>query len=71
MIATLPAVQAGISHADRYICIGPVTIRYFKRHANRRHRRYLNACTRRIHHDVETWWDECFEAPSLSTWDVW
>ena len=71
MIATLPAVQGGCSHIHRYVCLGRKTLRYEKRNANRRHRRYLNSVTRRMQHDPELWYSECFDAPSLSTWDLW
>ena len=71
MIATLPAVQANCSRVRRYACIGEDTIRYEKRNANRRHRRALNLATRQMCHDPERWWDEGFNAPSLSSWDLW
>ena len=71
MIATLPAVQANCSHVHRYVCIKRDTIREEKRNANRRHRRALNRATRRMAQDPERWWDEGFNAPSLSSWDLW
>lgn len=71
MIATLPAVQANCSHVNRHSCIKSDTIREEKRNANRRHRRALNRAARRIAQDPERWWDEGFNAPSLSSWDLW
>ena len=71
MIATLPAVQANCSRVKRYACIGPKSLSDDKRNANRRHRRALNRATRRMEGDPERWWDEGFNAPSLSSWDLW
>ena len=71
MIATLPAVQSGCSRIKRYACISDKFIRDEKRIANRRHRRALNRATRLMAGDPERWWSEGFNAPSLSTWDLW
>lgn len=71
MIATLPAVQANCGRVDRYACIDSKTIAWYKRSANRRHRRALNRATRELARDPERWWDEGFNAPSLSSWDLW
>jgi hypothetical protein len=71
MISTLPAVQANCSHVSRYACISPQTIYWEKRYANRRHRRALNRATRQMASDPDRWWDEGFNAPSLSSWDLW
>ena len=70
MIATLPAVQASCSRVHRYVCMGADTLLFFKRNANRRHRRALNRATRQMAQDPERWWDEGFNAPSLSSWDL-
>jgi hypothetical protein len=71
MIATLPAVQANCSRCRRYACLSDNFIRDEKRIANRRHRRALNRATREIQKDPERWWEEGFNAPSLSSWDLW
>lgn len=71
MIATLPAVQANCSRVKRYACIGDNFIRDEKRIANRRHRRYLNRVTRSFIKDPELFDSEGFDAPSLSSWDLW
>jgi hypothetical protein len=71
MIATLPAVQANCSRVKRYACISPNSISYDKRIANRRHRRALNRVTRQMVSDPDRWWSEGFNAPSLSSWDLW
>jgi hypothetical protein len=71
MIATLPAVQAYTSRVTRYICASAKSIRDEKRIANRRHRRYLNRVTRSFVLDPELFDDEGFNAPTLSTWDLW
>jgi len=71
MIATLPAVQANCSHVKRMACISSNCIRTEKRIANRRHRRALNRITRQFVRDPERFDDEGFNAPSLSSWDLW
>lgn len=71
MIATLPAVQAACKLAHRYVVISASCMRYEKRIANRRHRRALNRATDKMIHDPDRWWDEGFNAPSLSSWDLW
>lgn len=71
MIATLPAVQFNCHRHHIYCFISPQTIRYEKRNANRRHRRALNRATRMMCRDPERWWNEGFDAPSLSSWDLW
>lgn len=71
MIATLPAVQSECSRVFRYVCRGSKGHAHDKRIVNRRHRRYLNTVTRSFAHNPELFYDECFTAPSLSTWDLW
>jgi len=71
MITSKPAVQADCSHVKRYACISSQCIRDHKRIANRRHRRALNRITRRFVLDPESFDDECFNAPTMSTWDLW
>lgn len=75
MITTLPAVQWSCKRVKRYICFSSrhaiENLSRDKRHANRQHRRYLNRATRRIQHDTELWYGECFNAPTLSSWDLW
>ncbi len=71
MITTRPSVQANCSRVKRYICVSDHTLPIAKRLANRRHRRYLNALTRQMQLDNELFYDEPFNAPSLSTWDLW
>jgi len=71
MITSLPAVQANCSRVKRYICVSEKVVRWEKRIANRRHRRALDRITRQMAHDPERWWDEGFNAPSLSSWDLW
>lgn len=70
MIASFPAVQHSCKWARRVICYRADTARDDKRIANRRHRRYLNRVTRGFTHDPETFYDESFSAPSLSSWDI-
>ena len=71
MIATFPAVQKYCGRADRYCCVSDKSLRFYKRNANRRHRRYLNMVTRSFVLDPELFEDESFNAPTLSTWDLW
>ena len=53
MIATLPAVQSGASHVFRFVTRRAEGHAKDKRLANRRHRRHLNAVTRRMQRDPE------------------
>jgi hypothetical protein len=71
MIVTLPSVQSNYSRCKRYACLSSGFVGWAKRNANRRHRRALNRATRMIWCDPERWWDEGFNAPSLSSWDLW
>lgn len=70
MIASLPAVQFSCKHARHIICFDRINARWDKRNANRRHRRALNHVTRGFIHDPERFYDEGFNAPSLSSWDI-
>lgn len=70
MIATKPAVQFNCRYAYRVCCFSAENKYWQKRNANRRHRRALNAATRRMTHDPERFYDEGFNAPSLSSWDL-
>jgi len=71
MITSLPAVQANCSHVHRYVCLSAENLRATKRIANRRYRRALNRITRKFINDPELFYDEGFNAPSLSSWDLW
>lgn len=71
MIACLPAVQKYCTRADRFCCVTDKAMRFWKRDANRRHRRYLNQVTRSFVLDPELFDEEAFNAPTLSTWDLW
>ena len=71
MISTLPAVQKYVSRTPRYACVTPRTVRDLKRTANRRHRRCLDRLTRGFRLDPERFDAATFDAPSLSTWDLW
>ncbi len=70
MIATLPAVQYNCKYARRLVCMSAAVVRDDKRIANRRHRRYLNRVTREFTRDPELFYDEGFNAPTLSSWDL-
>lgn len=70
MIATLPAVQFSCKRVRHYVCLSAQTLRYAKRNANRRHRRALARVVRLMCRDPERFWDEGFNAPSLSSWDL-
>ena len=70
MITTLPSVQYGCKKARRMICETSSTRYRYKRIANRRHRRALNRITRAFVLDPERFYDEGFNAPSLSDWDI-
>jgi hypothetical protein len=71
MIATLPAVQANCRGLARYCSWGRSAKMNDERSANRRHRRASNRATRRMVVDPERFYDEGFNAPSLSDWEVW
>ena len=70
MIATKPAVQSSCKDAKRIVHMSARHIRDEKRIANRRHRRALNKATRKCQHDPERFYDEGFNAPTLSSWDL-
>lgn len=70
MIATKPAVQFNCKSSQIYVCLSAEYRRWFKRVANRRHRRALNRAVRRMEIDVELFYNEGFNAPSLSSWDI-
>lgn len=70
MISTLPSVQFSCKKARRYICYSAKSKRDDKRIANRRHRRAFNRITQRLTHDPETFWDEGFNVPTLSDWEI-
>lgn len=70
LIPTKPAVQHNCKDAYRIISSSRKHKRWEKRNANRRHRRAFNAATRRMTHDPERFYDEGFNAPSLSSWDL-
>ena len=67
MITTKPAVQHSCKKVRRYVSVHAS----YKRVANRRHRRYLNDVTRSFINDPELFEDETFEAPTLTSWDLW
>jgi len=71
MITTLPAVQKYVSRTPRYASIPSRTVRDLKRSFNRRHRRHLDQLTRGFLLDPDQFDAATFEAPSLSTWDLW
>lgn len=70
MITSLPAVQHSCKVAWRRIKRPAGSAKRFKTTANRCHRRTLNRATRLICRDPEWFYDECFNAPSLSSWDI-
>jgi len=70
MITSLPSVQFSIKRAYRHIYKDAASARWQKTHANRRHRRALNLTTRAMRVDPERFYDESFNAPSLSGWDI-
>ncbi len=55
MQTSFPAVQAFCSHAQRYVGVS----------------RKGHKITRRMTHDPETFYNEGFNTPSLSSWDLW
>lgn len=71
MITSLPAIQKFASHVFRYTCSSGHGHSADKRLANRRHRRALNRITKRMQHDPDSFDNEGFNAPSLSTWNLW
>ncbi len=67
MIATLPAVQRNCKRGRRWGSFNASD----KRLANRRHRRALDRVTRSFERDLERWYDEGFNAPSLDERELW
>jgi hypothetical protein len=70
MITKLPAVQHSCKYARRIVCYSPKTKREDKRYANRQYRRVLNLITRGFIRDPDSFYDEVFDTPSLSAWDI-
>ena len=70
MITSLPSVQFSIKRAYRYVIKGAKTAKWQKTNANRRHRRALNRVTRLMQLDPDRFYNEGFNAPSLSGWDI-
>ncbi len=66
MITSFPAVQFN----SRWAKHSDVSFRREKRIANRRHRHYLNAVTRNFVADPESFYDEGFDAPTLTNYDL-
>lgn len=66
MISSHPAVQFN----SRYAKHGNVSFRHEKRLANRKHRHYLTASTRRFINDLESYYSEGFDAPTLSNYEL-
>jgi hypothetical protein len=70
MITSLPSVQFSIKSAYRHIYKDAKSAKWQKANANRRHRHALAMTTRGFQRDPERFYDECFDAPSLSGWDI-
>jgi hypothetical protein len=70
MITSLPSVQFSIKRAYRHIYKAAKSAKWMKTHANRRHRHALNRATRAMCLDRNRFYDEAFNAPSLSGWDI-
>ncbi len=70
MITSLPSVQFGCKLAYSRIRCSSRNKRLEKRNANKRHRRALNRITEKFAHDPESFFDEGFNVPSMSAWDV-
>jgi hypothetical protein len=70
MIASLPSVQFSIKEAYRHIHKRASSAKWWKANANRRHRHALNRATKAMCLNPERFWDEGFNAPSLSGWDI-
>jgi hypothetical protein len=70
MITSLPSVQFSIKRAYRHIYKDAKNAKWQKANANRRHRRALNRVTRAMRLDPERFYNEGFDAPSLSGWDI-
>ena len=68
MITSLPAVQHSCKAGWRLVSAS--STKWFKASANRRHRRALNQATRRIRRDPDGFYNESFDAPSLSAWSI-
>ncbi len=71
MITVLPAVQYSCKRARRWVNYSILSKRQDKRIANRRYRRSLNRATRGFLHDLERFYSEVFDAPSMSGRDIW
>ena len=65
-------VQDHLSEVHRWICIRPETVRFFKKRAHRRQRRYLNQLMDRFCLDPELYDGEGFRGlpRPLTSWDL-
>lgn len=70
MLTSLPIVQHDVKQARRVIDCSAWSMRAFKCMAHRAHRRAINRTMRILRHDPERFYDEPFDAPSLSGWDI-
>lgn len=68
MTSSFPAVQKNCKYV--HVTWSEDSKREDKRIANRRHRRHLNRRTKSIENNVELWYEEGFDAPTLSSWDI-
>jgi len=68
MQTSKPAVQHNTKHIN--VCYSPNAKRKDKRIANRRYRHALNSTTRKLQKDSERFWNEGFNTPTFSDWDI-
>ncbi len=68
----IPRAVQDLSKVRRWICIRPGRVRFFKRHAHRRQRRYFNQLMDKFCLDPELYDNEGFRGlpRSLTSWDL-
>ena len=66
-----PAVQL-LRRSQIHVCVRPATIKWFKRHAHKRQRRYMRQMMKKFCHEPERFDGEGFRGlpRPLSSWDI-
>lgn len=68
----VPPSVRDIRRVSRWVCVRPETIRWWKRHAHKRQRRFLRQLSHRLMLDPELFDEDGLQGlpQPLSTWDL-